>query len=104
MENDDCEKISNVMKECIKEHNGTHACKEIIEKFETLCVKNDENKENEENENSSQSKGIGSMLKKLVGIGDEGEGDEGEGDEGEGYEGESDEGESDSDESDEGDE
>ena len=38
MENDDCEKISNVMKECIKEHNGTHACKEIIEKFETLCI------------------------------------------------------------------
>ena len=99
MENNDCEQITKVMRECVSENNGSHNCKEIIEKFETLCVKNDdkvendenkeneendENKENEEDENSSQSKGFGSMLKELVGIGDEGKGDDedGKGDEG----------------------
>ena len=90
MEKTDCEKLTKEMRECVSENNGSHNCKEIIEKFETLCVKNDdkvendENKENEEDENSSQSKGFGSMLKELVGIGDEGKGDDedGKGDEG----------------------
>jgi len=92
MEKTDCEKLTKEMRECVSENKESHNCKEIIEKFETLCVKNDdkvendENKENEEDENSSQSKGFGSMLKELVGIGDEGKGDDedGKGDEGKG--------------------
>ena len=88
MEKTDCEKLTKEMRECVSENKGSHNCKEIIEKFETLCVKNDDKVENEEIEeieeiveiveieDSSQSKGFGSMLKKMIGIdqGDEGDG------------------------------
>ena len=45
MENNDCEQITKVMRECVSKNNGTYNCKEIIKKFETLCVKNEDKEE-----------------------------------------------------------
>jgi hypothetical protein len=38
MEKTDCEKLTKEMRECVSENKGSHNCKEIIEKFETLCI------------------------------------------------------------------
>jgi len=48
MEKTDCEKLTKEMRECVGENKGSHNCKEIIEKFETLCVKNEDKEDKEE--------------------------------------------------------
>ena len=34
MENNDCEQITKVMRECVSKNHGTYNCKEIIKKFD----------------------------------------------------------------------
>ena len=48
MEKTDCEKLTKEMRECVSKNHGTYNCKEIIKKFETLCVKNEDKEDKEE--------------------------------------------------------
>jgi hypothetical protein len=42
MENVDCEKLLREMQECVKENDGSQCCKEIIENFNKVCIKNED--------------------------------------------------------------
>jgi hypothetical protein len=45
MENVDCEKITKEMRECVTESKGTLPCRELVDKFDKLCKKEQEDME-----------------------------------------------------------
>ena len=42
MEDVDCEKLLQEMQVCVKENQDTQCCKEIIDHFNTVCIKTEE--------------------------------------------------------------
>lgn len=45
MENIDCEKITKEMRECVSKNKGTQPCRELVDKFDKLCKKEEEKEE-----------------------------------------------------------
>ena len=50
MENAVCDEIKRGMQECITKNDDTHLCKELIESFDKICKKEEEDKKEEEKE------------------------------------------------------
>jgi hypothetical protein len=45
MENVDCEKLLKEMRECVAKNKGTQPCREIVDRFDKVCKKEQEKEE-----------------------------------------------------------